>query len=48
MGGEGVMIFLLFFLPAILFFCIYAILKYRFYRKWDHVLNDAAFPFDVD
>ena len=42
------MSFLIFFIPAILFFCIYAILKYRFYRKYGRILTDAAFSFDVD
>ena len=39
MGGEGIMIFLLFFVPAAVCFAIYEIRL----RRWQRKLEDSAF-----
>ena len=46
MGGEGVMIFLLFFLPAVVCFIAYYILRRRLQRKIDE--SAVAGYFDED
>jgi hypothetical protein len=45
MGGEGIMIFLLFFIPAAVFFTIYEIMKKRLGGKQS---EEAAFSFEID
>jgi hypothetical protein len=39
MGGEGIMIFLLFFIPAAVFFAAYAIMR----RRWMRKFRESAF-----
>lgn len=39
MGGEGIMIFLLFFVPAAVCFVVYEIRL----RRWQRKLEDSAF-----
>ena len=45
MGSEGVMIFLLFFVPAAVFFTIYEVMKKRLGGKQS---EEAAFSFEID
>ena len=45
MGGEGIMMWVLFFLPAAVFFTIYEVRKQRLGGKQS---EEAAFSFDID
>jgi hypothetical protein len=45
LGSEGIMIFLLFFVPAAVCFTIYEVMKNRLGGKQS---EEAAFSFDID